>query len=180
MKKKLLIVAVTVIIVSIFVSCSANSGSENVSTTAVTDGKGATRYYEPVTDDEGKISTTSKDQGVFAEIETESNGKVVTRKDGTYVTNEHTTILTVTKEGNGKTTSAKKQEQSATKKQISTNSNSDADNEVPFESSSRKSTTTTTTEKKQPSTSTTKLSTTTTEKTTHSVTDEDGWINKWY
>lgn len=50
------------------------------STTAVTDEQGTTHYYEPVTDDEGNISTTAKNKGVFAEIETQSNGKAVKKR----------------------------------------------------------------------------------------------------
>ena len=96
-----------VIIVSIFVSCSVNSISETVSTTAVTNINGTTHYYEPVTDDKGNISTTDKNQGVFAEIETQPYGKAVTAKDGTYVTNENTTILTVSKKDTDKTTYVK-------------------------------------------------------------------------
>ena len=95
MKKQLLIISIIVVIVSIFVSCSVNSISENISTTAVTDSNGTTHYYEPVTDDEGNISTTAKNKGVFAEIETQSNGKAVTKKNGEYVTNEHTTALSI-------------------------------------------------------------------------------------
>ena len=80
MKKQFLIISVLVIVVSIFVSCSANSSGESIPTTAVTDSNGTTRYYEPVTDDNGNISTTGKNQGVFAEIETQLNGKAVTKK----------------------------------------------------------------------------------------------------
>lgn len=199
--KAISIFILLVLIVSVLTACTVNSGGEDISTTAVTDSKGTTHYYEPVTDDKGNISTTSKDQGVFAEIETESNGKAVTKIDGTYVTKEHTTIMNVTKKDNGKTTSAQKQKQSTTtkvnvsnntnsttKKTSSTsvpNNNSNADNDVPFETTSRKNATTTTTEESPLSTSTTKSSTTTakpttTEKTTQSFTDEDGWINKWY
>ena len=180
-----------VLIVSVLTACTVNSGSEDIPTTAVTDSNGTTHYYNPVTDDKGNISTTDNNQGIFVEIETESNGKVVTKKDGTYVTNEHTTILTVTKSGNGKTTSAKKQEQSTTtkndvsnttnlttKKPSSTNKAENADTDVPFETSNQKSTTTTS--KERPSSTSTTKPTSITEKTTQSVTDEDGWINKWY
>ena len=90
MKKQLLIISIIVVIVSIFVSCSANSSSENISTTAVTDEQGTMHYYEPVTENE----STS----VFAEIVTDDNGKAVTKKNGKYVTKEHTTILTTAKE----------------------------------------------------------------------------------
>ena len=176
MKKKLLIVAVTVIIVSIFVSCSANSSSENVSTTAVTDSNGATHYYEPVTDNKGNLSTTSKDQGVFAEIETESNGKAVTRKGGTYVTNENTTVLPIISVTDNTISTTKP---TTEKSSTGTTRNIDnADNVVEFEPTNQAE------ETKPDPTTTEKQATATTETTeqkeTQPITDKDGWINKWY
>ena len=191
MKKQLLIISVFVIIVSIFVSCSANSSGENISTTAVTDNKGTTHYYEPVTDDKGNVSTTEKKQGIFAEIETQSNGKAVTNKNGTYVTNENTTILPIESTTSSITASITQKSTSEIKNDID-----DADNEVEFEpdetTSNSKPTITTTTEKETTNTTsstkatttttktTTAKTTTTTKKETQPATDKDGWITKWY
>ncbi len=177
MKKQLLIISILVVIVSILVSCSVNSNSEDISTTAVTDSNGTTHYYEPVTDDKGDISTTDKIQGVFAEIETQSNGKAITEKKGKYITNEHTTILPIKDE----TTKASSSEKQSTEKSSSdiTKSIEDADNVVEFEpteaTSETKPTTSTTTEK-----TTTTTTETTTQKETQPATDKDGWITKWY
>lgn len=187
MKKQLLIFSVLVIIVSIFVSCSANSSGGDISTTAVTDSKGTTHYYEPVTDDKGNVSTTEKKQGVFAEIETNSNGKAVTKKNGTYVTNEHTTVLPIESTTNSTTTSTTQKSTSDTTKDID-----NADNEVEFvpdETTAKTTQTITTTTEKETTntTSTTKAATTTTtttktttKKETQPATDKDGWITKWY
>lgn len=95
MKKQLFIFSILIVIISIFVSCSTNSSSEVISTTAVTNSNGTMYYYEPVTDDNGNVSTIDGNQSIFVEIETQSNGKAVTKKDGTYVTNEHTIILSI-------------------------------------------------------------------------------------
>ena len=97
MKKQLLIISIIVVIVSIFVSCSVNKEGniQLPSTTDVTDEQGTTHYYEPVTDDNGNVSTIDGNQSIFVEIETQSNGKAVTKKDGTYVTDEHTTALPI-------------------------------------------------------------------------------------
>ena len=92
MKKQLLIISIIVVIVSIFVSCSVNKEGniQLPSTTAVTDEQGTTHYYQPVTE--------NKSTSVFAEIVTDDKGKAVTKKNGEYVTKEHTTILTTAKE----------------------------------------------------------------------------------
>lgn len=181
MKKQLLIISIIVVIVSIFVSCSAHSSSEDISTTAVTDSKGTTHYYEPVTDDKGNISTTAKNQGVFAEIETQSNGKAVTKKDGTYVTNEHTTVLPIKDETTKPSSSAKPTaEKSSLSTTIHTDNTTDADNVVEFQPTktteeTKPDNTTTTTEK-----TTTTTTETTTQKEIQPATDKDGWITKWY
>lgn len=173
MKKQLLIISIIVVIVGIFVSCSVNSSGDTVSTTAVTDSNGTTHYYEPVTDDEGNISTTAKNQGVFAEIETHSNGKAVTKKNGEYVTNEHTTALSIenTTDSSSSTTkpAAKQSSTSNTATDID-----DADNDIEFETPSE-DTTKPTTEK-----TTTTTTETTTQKEIQPATDKDGWITKWY
>lgn len=170
MKKQIFSISIIVIIVSVFVSCSANSSSENISTTAVTDSDGTTHYYEPVTDDKGSLSTTGKNQGVFAKIETRSNGKAVTKKDGTYVTNEHTAVLPIESvtDNSSTTNSTTQKSTSDTTKVVD-----DADNILEFEPSDDK----TTTEKQ---TTKTTLTETTTKKETQPATDKDGWITKWY
>lgn len=168
MKKQLFIISVLVIIVSIFVSCSVNSSSDEISTTVVTDNNGTTHYYEPLTENE----STS----VYAEIVIDDKGKAVTNKNGTYVTNEHTTVLPIIDETTKTSNSAKpttEKSSSNTTKNIE-----DADNIVDFEpdkpTEETKPTTSTTTEK--PTTTTT----TTTQKGTQPATDKDGWITKWY
>ena len=173
MKKQLFIISVLVIIVGIFVSCSVNSSSDEISTTAITDNNGTTHYYEPITDDKGNVSTTTKNQGVFAEIETQSNGKTVTNKNGTYVTNEHTTVLPIEtgSDNTSSTTKPGKITASDTTKDIDK-----ADNDIPFETSSEKEpqhTKTTDTGKNNESTSNDNTA-------TKVVTDKDGWNDKWY
>lgn len=169
MKKQLFIFSILIVIISIFVSCSANSSSEDILTTAVTDEQGTTHYYEHVTDEKVNISKTFENQGVYAEIETKSNGKAVTNKNGTYVTKEHTTVLPFDDE------TAKSI--SSTEKSSST-TNEGADNNIAFDPDKP-------TEETKPTTSTTAertstATTTTAEKETQPATDKDGWITKWY
>lgn len=166
MKKQLFIFSILIVIISIFVSCSTNSSSEVISTTAVTNSNGTTHYYEPVTDDNGNVSTIDGNQSIFVEIETQSNGKAVTKKDGTYVTNEHTTVLPFDDETAKSISSTEKS---------SNTTNEGADNNIAFDPDKP-------TEETKPSTSTTteKPKTTTTQKTTQPATDKDGWITKWY
>lgn len=148
MKKLAISLVFIVITVCLFVSCSAkNSGSGEISTTAITDISGETHYYETVTDENGETVTDNKGNTVYAEI--------VTDKNNNYVTKENTTVL----DDKEKDTS-----QSETKK------TTNADNEVTF-SQTQESTTHTTN---------TTASTTQNETPTQSVTDKDGWINKWY
>lgn len=177
MKKQILIISVLAIIVSIFVSCSGNSRSEEISTTAVTDEQGTTHYYEPVTDKNGEVSTTGKNQGIFAEIETESNGKPVTKKNGAYVTNEHTTVLLIESTTNFSNSTTKPATQKSSTEQPLGTTNNNADNNIDFEPDKP-------TEETKPTISTTTENLTTTETTTQKetqpATDKDGWINKWY
>lgn len=172
MKKQSLIISIIVVIVSIFVSCSVNSGGENISTTAVTDTNGTTHYYQPVTDDNDNVLTMADKQGVYAEIETNSDGKAVTKKNGTYVTKEHTTVLPIK---DTITESSSTAESTAEKLSGATRHNDDtqADNNVKFEPD--KPTVLTTAEK--PTTNTTE---TTTQKEIRPAIDKDGWITKWY
>lgn len=162
MKKAIILLAVTVITVCLFVSCSAkNSGSGDVSTTAITDVSGETHYYETVTDENGETVTDEKGNTVYAEIVTNENGEAETDKNESYVTKESSTVF-----NNGKNDVTT----SETKK---TNS---ADNEVPFNQPNE----TTTHVVQTTNTDDTTVITTTEETTTQSVTDKDGWINKWY
>lgn len=118
-------------------------GSEIISTTAVTNSNGTTHYYEPVTDDNGNVSTIDGNQSIFVEIETQSNGKAVTKKDGTYVTNEHTTALPIENTTDNPSSTIKP----VTEKSSDT-TNDNADNNVDFEPDKP-------TEETKPSTSTT-------------------------
>lgn len=167
MKKHILIISIVVLIVSFFVSCSVNSSVDEVSTTAVTDSNGTTHYYEPVTDNKGNISTTAKNQGVFAEIETQPNGKTVTNKNGTYVTNKHTTVLPIENKSDNTSNTIKSESEKISLDTTKDIDNND-DNIVEFEP-------TDTTNETKPNTTTTENN-----KTTQSATDKDGWINKWY
>lgn len=175
MKKRLAIVSLIIVIVSLFVACSENSGSEVVSTTAVTDSNGTTHYYEPVTDDKGNVSTAAKNQGVFDEIETQSNSKAVTKKDGTYVTNEHTTILPIDSVIDNSSIITK----STTEKSSST-TNSNADNNIDFEPNKPTGETNQTTSITTKKEITTSITETTTQKEIQPATDKNGWITKWY
>lgn len=153
MKKAIILLSATAITVCLFVSCSAkNSGSGDVSTTAITDVNGETHYYETVTDKSGEPVTDNKGNTVYAEI--------VTDKDKNYVTNKSTTVF------NDDTKNASLSE---------TNKTNSADNEVTFNHPDA----TTTQEPTTHITNTTE-STTQEETPTQSVTDKDGWINKWY
>lgn len=68
MKKKLIIIFSLVLLCGALVSCSVNSSSENISTTAVTDNEGSTHFYETVTDENGDTVTAQNGEKVFAEI----------------------------------------------------------------------------------------------------------------
>lgn len=161
MKKAIVLLAVTVITVCLFVSCSAkNSGSGDVSTTAITEVSGETHYYETVTDQSGEPVTDSKGNSVYSEIVTNKNGKAATDKNKNYVTKENTTIFNNTE----KDTSITETKKSDT-----------ADNEVTFNFPDESTT-------QKPTTNITNSTESTTQKETptQSVTDKDGWINKWY
>lgn len=164
MKKQLFIISILVVIVSIFVSCSANGSNDNISTTAVADSNGTTHYYEPVTDE--------SDTTVLAEIEIQTNGSIITDKNGEYVTKKHTTLPNQNAADNTVTTKSSAE-------QAATDDIQQADNVVEFEP-------TETTEKTEPDTTTTEKETktttteTTTQKETQPATDKDGWITKWY
>ena len=145
-------------------------GSEIISTTAVTNSNGTTHYYEPVTDDNGNVSTIDGNQSIFVEIETQSNGKAVTKKDGTYVTDEHTTALPIENTTDNPSSTIKP----VTEKSSDT-TNDNADNNVDFEPDKP-------TEETKPSTSTTteKPTTIATQQRNQPTTYRNGWITNWY
>lgn len=68
MKKQILIIVSVVVIICSFVACTHNSGSESISTTAVTDSNGITHYYKPVTDENSDIVTKENGDVVTTEI----------------------------------------------------------------------------------------------------------------
>lgn len=180
MKKQLFIISIIIIIVSIFVACSANSSREDISTTAVTDSNGTTHFYEPVTDETGKAVTNENGDTIYAQIETQACGTPVTNKNGTYVTKEHTTVFPATAKNDVRNTA----EENIGNTNTVTNSNSEnqtagADNEVPFEQTENNTSSTATTKNNTGVTTTTEQPAQT-EKTTQSATDSDGWITKWY
>lgn len=155
MKKQLIIISILVISAITFISCSGrNSDSEIKATTAVTDAKGETHYYETVTDENNEILTDSNGNIVYAEI--------VTDEDKSYVTKENSTVFYGNKKENDTSISE-------------TNKLDTADNEVAFNQTSE-----TTTQKPTAYNTVTTASTTEKETTTHSITDKGGWINKWY
>ena len=157
-KKTLLLISFIIVIVSIFVSCSVNSDNKDVLTTAVIDNNGTTRYYEVVTDD-SEIT-------VLYEIATDSDGKSIKKKGGTYVTVKNPSKPHTT--DNRKNTS-----DSANARPTSSSKNNADDNDVPFEDSTENQTTDITQIEPEP----TSQPTTT---TMQAATDADGWITKWY
>lgn len=191
MKKHLIIISLVVIVISIFVSCSVNGGGVSdgaspIPTTAVTDSNGTTHYYEPITDNKGNVLTTAENKGVFAEIETQSNGKVVTKKNGTYVTKKHTTVLpienTIDNSGSTEKKSSSVSDKTSVNKTSTRNSvsdsttSNDADNTIELEITKETKTTATATTAEN----TTNKEETTTQKQIQPATDKDGWITKWY
>lgn len=162
MKKQLLIISIIIVLVGIFVSCSASSGdavsdgANPIPTTAVTDSKGTTHYYE--------IAADSSQTTVLYEIETQADGKTVTEENGKYVTNHHTTVLPQKSINKKSTTKAETEKTSST-------ANSNDDNNIEFESDETTDINANTTDGANPIP---------TEKETQPATDKDGWINKWY
>lgn len=167
MKKPYLIILLTIIISCLIACQQVNRSSESVSTTAVINEYGVTKYYEVLSDN---------DTTVYAEIETHSNGKVVIDNKGHYVTNQNTTVKTSSND--------------------SQNNNEHDDNDVVFDASNSRASESesTTNDEKQSTTSknnttnpssritkpASEQTTTTTEQPTESPTDEEGWINRWY
>lgn len=169
MKRFIVLITLTVIMVCIATACSAGNESIEVSTTAVTDADGQTQYYEYVTGENGEAATDDNGNALFAVIETDSGGSAVTERSGEYVTKSRTVTLNQNAQG---TT-----EKSNTQGSADNANGSDADNEVEFIPGSGSTTTTT-----QRTTTTTAPQTTDdpSSSTTQSATDSEGWINKWY
>ena len=166
MKKILPCILLTVLIVCLAAACSAGNESSELSTTAVTDAAGQTRYYEPVTDENGETVTDENGSAVFAEIETDTGGTAVTNRSGEYVTADKTTVFQPQNTADN----------SAGNTEIS-GAGSGADNEIPFEPGGEDTTATTA----ERATTTTAPQTTDPDvTTTQSATDSEGWINKWY
>lgn len=171
MKKAIAFIILTVLIVCLAAACSAEEPVAQISTTAVTDSEGQTRYYEYVTDENGESVTDTNGSTLMAEIATDPNGTAVTDRSGEYVTENKTVFSlhnkqdsTTINSGSGKTESE---------------AGSDADNEVEFDPNSG-SGTTAATEKPTTTTATPSTVTDPSVATTQSATDSDGWINKWY
>ena len=107
MKKHILIIASVVVIICSFVACTNNSGSESISTTAVTDSNGITHYYEPVTDENNDIVTKEDGDVVTTEITVQSKA-TKTQTSSTSAQNEADNVIdfnTVT--DNSKTTTVR-------------------------------------------------------------------------
>lgn len=175
MKRSVKIFLILCIIVSAFAACSSNGSNENISTTAVTDSNGATRFYEPVTDKKGETVTNASGDIVYAKIETQADGKAVKNKKGTYIMKEHTTVFPSAVKNDGRN-SAEKSGDSTNTANSNSESQTAADNEMPFKQEENNTSSTTTTKNNAETTATTKQ----TEKVTQSATDTDGWITKWY
>ncbi len=107
MKKQILIIVSVVVIICSFVACTNNSGSESISTTAVTDSNGITHYYEPVTDENNDIVTKENGDVVTTEITVQSKA-TKTQTISTSVQNNADNVIdfnTVT--DNSKTTTVR-------------------------------------------------------------------------
>lgn len=166
MKKILPFILLTALIVCLAAACSAGNESRELSTTAVTDAAGQTRYYEPVTNENGETVTDENGGAVFAEIETDTDGTAVTNRSGEYVTADKTTVF---QPQNTADSSAGNTENSG--------AGSGADNEIPFEPGGEDTTATTA---ERATTTTAPQTTDPGVTTTQSATDSEGWINKWY
>lgn len=95
MKKQLLIISITVIIVSIFISCSANISSETVSTVSVKN-----ESTETVTDSKGEKFTTESVNDFDAtenEATSSANYDDYADTDVEFTTTESTTISATAK-----------------------------------------------------------------------------------
>ncbi|MGN0534033.1 MAG: hypothetical protein ACI4IK_06710 [Eubacterium sp.] len=177
MNKKVKLLVLFAAIISVFTACSTKGGSGEISTTAVTDNKGQTHIYEIVTDENKTPITDGNGNNIVAEIETDESGKAVTKKNGSYITKKSTTTV------------SNKSKQAGTT--VKTSHNDTDDNDVVFEGTTESTTIkTATTEAYEAEEITTQgpaeaekdTTEKTTEglKTTQSVTDSEGWINKWY
>lgn len=166
MKKILLCILLTVLIVCLAAACSAGNENGEISTTAVTDAAGQTRYYEPVTDENGETVTDENGDAVFAEIETDADGTAVTNRSGEYVTADKTTVFQPQNTADNYSGNTE-----------NSGAGSGADNEIPFKPSGEDTTATTA---ERATTTTAPQTTDPGVTTTQSATDSEGWINKWY
>ena len=92
MKKQILIISITVIIVSIFISCSANNSSETVSTVSVKN-----ESIETVTDSKEKIVITESITEPTAKKFEETTSVNYPDTDVEFTTTEGVTISTTAK-----------------------------------------------------------------------------------
>lgn len=92
MKKQILIIVSVVVIICSFVACTHNSGSESISTTAVTDSNGITHYYESVTDENNDIVTKENGDVVTTEI-TVQGKSTKTQTSSTSAQNEADNVI---------------------------------------------------------------------------------------
>ncbi|MGN0516392.1 hypothetical protein [Eubacterium sp.] len=92
MKKQLLIISITAIIVSIFISCSANSSSETVSTASV-----KSESTEAVTDSKENIVITESIKKSTSKKFEETTSANYPDTDVEFTTTEGTTISTTAK-----------------------------------------------------------------------------------
>lgn len=161
MKKQILIIVSVVVIICSFVACTHNSGSESISTTAVTDSNGITHYYEPVTDENNDIVTKEDGDVVTTEITVQSKA-TKTQTISTSVQNNADNIVDY--------------EPVASNTALTTKSQTTITTTIQTNTTTQKSNTTTNpTTKKQNATTNPTI-----QKPTQPITDKDGWINKWY
>ena len=174
LNKKVKFLVLFATIISVLSACSTKGGSGEISTTAVTDNDSQTHIYEIVTDESNEPVTEKNGNSIVAEIETDKSGKAVTKKNGSYITKKSTT-----------TVSGKSKKAGTT---VKTSHNDTDDNDVVFDGIKESTTSTTeaheaekiTTQRPAETEKDTTEKTTEGVKTTQSVTDSDGWINKWY
>ena len=185
MKKHLVLFSIFVIFAAVMLSCSKQAVVEDISTTAITDTNGVTHYYEIITDESSESTTLVK-------LVTDQNGKTVTDSRGKYITEQQTTVPQQTLQPESSSTNATTNLNQSTSRQRAD------DNDVSFETSKKSNTQTdshpTSSEKdnsadnekhadsnpaSNPESSERETSADNNQDN-EEITDEDGWINKWY
>ena len=144
-----------IILSALFVSYNSKVVMEKTQTTAIADANGVTHYYVIETVSSEKVSGTS-----LIELDTDKSGKTITEKNGKYVTAVSKTEITDQTEPTENNTH-----------------NGNEDNEVLFDTSTVQA------ETQEQSSFLPEQESPVTENEnsqTESVTDSDGWINKWY